>query len=241
MKAIILCAGDGTRLQPLTANTPKPLVPLLDRTILEYVLDAIPKVIDEVYLVIKKSQTQAFDVFLRTHEFPFAVYTVLQSGENVGTWSALSSMSDRIHETETFLVMNGDDIFLQGELSEFTTLPTPVCGIGYKVMDIRYRTCDLDTIHHKIEKFRDQRKEEVDHPVIAFTGMYLLSGEFFKVAPVVYKGEHSIPDTVFGRYEQVGYYEVSSWYQVNTLKEYHEAKVALAVSEQPEDLLEEEM
>jgi mannose-1-phosphate guanylyltransferase len=40
-RSMVLCAGLGTRLRPLTAERPKPLVPLGDRTLLEHVLDGL--------------------------------------------------------------------------------------------------------------------------------------------------------------------------------------------------------
>jgi len=40
MKGVILAAGDGTRLAPLTLDRPKPLVPVLGRPLLDYTLDA---------------------------------------------------------------------------------------------------------------------------------------------------------------------------------------------------------
>lgn len=39
MKAILLCGGEGTRLRPLTCRTPKPMVRLFDRPLLDYTLD----------------------------------------------------------------------------------------------------------------------------------------------------------------------------------------------------------
>ncbi len=41
--AIVLCAGFGTRLRPLTDELPKPLVPVGDRSILEHVLDCLSR------------------------------------------------------------------------------------------------------------------------------------------------------------------------------------------------------
>ena len=38
MKAVILAGGEGTRLRPLTCNTPKPMVPILNRPFLEHML-----------------------------------------------------------------------------------------------------------------------------------------------------------------------------------------------------------
>ncbi len=39
MKAIILAGGYGTRLRPLTNNLPKPMVPIIDKPILEYIVE----------------------------------------------------------------------------------------------------------------------------------------------------------------------------------------------------------
>ncbi len=39
MKAVILVGGEGTRLRPLTCNTPKPMVPILNRPFLEHMID----------------------------------------------------------------------------------------------------------------------------------------------------------------------------------------------------------
>ena len=38
MKAVIMAGGEGARLRPLTCDMPKPMMPVLDRPILEYAL-----------------------------------------------------------------------------------------------------------------------------------------------------------------------------------------------------------
>jgi len=43
MQAVILAAGKGTRLRPLTLKIPKPLVSLNDRPILEHIINELPK------------------------------------------------------------------------------------------------------------------------------------------------------------------------------------------------------
>lgn len=53
MKAIILAAGYATRLYPLTVNTPKPLLEIGGRSIIDYIQDGIEKIddIDEIFVV----------------------------------------------------------------------------------------------------------------------------------------------------------------------------------------------
>ena len=41
MKAMVLAAGLGTRLRPLTYEITKPMVPVLDRPVMEHILDLL--------------------------------------------------------------------------------------------------------------------------------------------------------------------------------------------------------
>ena len=53
MKALILAAGYGSRLYPLTKNTPKPLLPIGESPLINYILDKLEGIeqIEEVYVV----------------------------------------------------------------------------------------------------------------------------------------------------------------------------------------------
>ena len=52
MNAIILAAGRGTRLKPVTDHVPKPLIPFFGKAFLEYTLDEIHGLVDEIVLVV---------------------------------------------------------------------------------------------------------------------------------------------------------------------------------------------
>jgi len=43
MKAIIMAGGFGTRLRPLTINLPKPMVPLMNKPIMEHIVQLLAK------------------------------------------------------------------------------------------------------------------------------------------------------------------------------------------------------
>ena len=52
MKAVILAAGEGVRMRPLTLRTPKPLLQVAGRPLLEHIIYALPKDINELIVVI---------------------------------------------------------------------------------------------------------------------------------------------------------------------------------------------
>jgi len=52
MQAVILAAGEGRRLRPLTLDRPKPLVEIAGRPLLDHIAAALPAAIDEIILVV---------------------------------------------------------------------------------------------------------------------------------------------------------------------------------------------
>ena len=53
MKGVILAAGRGERLKPLTDRIPKSLIKITDdKTCIDFVIDALKKVVDEIVIVV---------------------------------------------------------------------------------------------------------------------------------------------------------------------------------------------
>ena len=106
MQAVILVGGEGTRLRPLTSTVPKPIVPLVDRPFLAYMLEWLKRHgIDDIVLAMGYLPTavrnvlgdgDAYGVRLRYVEEP----------DPRGTAGALKFAEDMLDER--FLMLNGD-------------------------------------------------------------------------------------------------------------------------------------
>lgn len=118
MDGIILAGGEGTRMRPLTLSTPKPLLPLQNRPILEWSLLSLRGIVDRVLIVVHYLKAQIADFMARQTLFPdYAL--VEQLPRPLGTGHALQCCRDRLQSDE-FLVINGDDLFSRSALRQLS-------------------------------------------------------------------------------------------------------------------------
>lgn len=107
MQAVILAAGRGTRMGALTENSPKALLPLGDKTLLEYELDALPDGIDEVIIIVGYMGSSIHDRFGGSWQGRDILYVEQEKLD--GTAGALWRAKDILHDR--FLVMMSDDLY----------------------------------------------------------------------------------------------------------------------------------
>lgn len=108
MKAILLAGGKGTRLRPLTLNTPKPIVPIFDRPFLRYQIDMLRQVpeIDEVVLSLNYQPGRIEEVFGDGSELGLHLRYVVEPTP-LGTGGAIRfAAGDGLGEP--IVVFNGD-------------------------------------------------------------------------------------------------------------------------------------
>ena len=108
MKAIILAAGEGVRMRPLTENKPKPLLTVGGKTILEQIVSRLPEEVNELILVIGYLGQQIID-FCGEEFLDRKVQYVWQE-RKLGTYHALKICESHIEEGERFLMLFADDI-----------------------------------------------------------------------------------------------------------------------------------
>src|SRR4051812_47391491 len=123
MDAILMAAGLGTRLRPHTLHTPKPLLPVRGRPILDWTLGALPAPVDRVIVVVHYL-AERIEEYLGGQEW-FAEWVTVPQGDPRGTGDALRRCREHVR-SERFLVLNGDDLFGAADLAALADRPTGV-------------------------------------------------------------------------------------------------------------------
>ncbi|MCD6388297.1 MAG: phosphocholine cytidylyltransferase family protein [Desulfobulbaceae bacterium] len=110
MKAIILSAGQGTRLLPLTAKIPKCLLDINGKTIIEWQIEELHKCgVDQITVVIGY-RADKVENLLRRHYGPQSVQTHYNP-DYATTDNLVSCWKVRDEMNEDFILLNGDTLF----------------------------------------------------------------------------------------------------------------------------------
>jgi glucose-1-phosphate thymidylyltransferase len=113
MKAVILAAGEGRRLRPFTETLPKVMLPVANKPILEYVVDAVKNSgISEIIIVVGYKKEVIMEYF---KNYKGVKITYVQQDKQLGTSHALLQAKKEIKEP--FIVISGDNLIDQKSIS----------------------------------------------------------------------------------------------------------------------------
>ena len=108
--ALILCAGFGKRLNPITLNTPKPLIEIKDISMLERCINLIEKLGIQKILINTFYLKDQFSVFLKSKNFKIDI-KIIEDGEHIlDTGGGIQNMIKDSHEKD-FIIFNPDTIW----------------------------------------------------------------------------------------------------------------------------------
>lgn len=109
MKAVLLAAGRGSRLHPLTQSTPKPLVTVGARTCLDIALESLAAVVDSI-VVVTGYLGDKISTHLEKHPPPVPVQVVVNPKPDQGNLTSLAMARASI-EDDGFILTNADHLF----------------------------------------------------------------------------------------------------------------------------------
>lgn len=220
MDAIILAAGLGTRLRPHTLTTPKPLLPVRGRPLLDWSLGALPSSVDRVLVVVNYLADQIEGYLAKQKHF--TSWQIVRQEVPRGTGDALRSCRGHLRGG-SFLVLNGDDLYGAADLARLAGFPA---GLLVQPVD-EPRRFGIAFLKPDGSLERLVEKPDLDGRQLANTGAYVFPPDVFDIPlSLSARGEYEITDYVSAVAQQrrVEVVEANFWLPIGTFEVWQKAQ-----------------
>jgi len=240
MKALILAAGYGTRLASVIKDTPKPLIPVGNRPLIDYVVEQLAdiKPLSEIVVVSNNKFTPYFQKWAGALGGRLPI-RVVNDGTNtpeerLGSVGDIRFVWQKESSLQDWLIIGGDNLF-DGDLSQFIDFAiskSPAVSIGvYDIKDIRaaakFGVLAIDA-NQKVVSFQ----EKPPNPASSLITMCLY---YFPKQTLGYLGEYlseSKAVDAAGSYIQwlsekknvYGFQFSGKWYDIGSIESLEEAR-----------------
>jgi dTDP-glucose pyrophosphorylase len=224
--AVLMAGGLGTRLRPLTASTPKPMIPVGNRPLLETTIEHLRLAgIHTVYLAVNYRADLIQRYFGDGHRFGLDI-RYLEERDALGTAGALGLLSER--PTNPLIVMNGD--LLTGinfvDLLAFhdaSNAPMTVC-LGDHTYQVPYGVAEVR--NGQLLRLR----EKPDTQFLVNAGIYVLAPEMLDFVPsnAPYDMPMLIAEVIAGG-KSVSTYKLNDyWVDIGRIEDLQDARARVA-------------
>jgi dTDP-glucose pyrophosphorylase len=219
--AVLMAGGKGVRLRPLTEKTPKPLLPLGGKAIIDYNIEALQSYgIDNIYVTVNYLHEQIEEHFSRTIDD--IEIKCVQESQYQGTVGSVLYIDSFKHDT--VLIMNSDlftnvdyeDIFIHFQDNE---ADMSVVGIPYSV-SVPYGIFDLN--ENSVQGLR----EKPLYNYYANAGIYLVKRKLLELIPknTFFDATDFIELLIAEKYKVVRYPHTGYWIDIGKLEDYKKAQ-----------------
>jgi len=214
--AIILAGGIGTRMRPLTASTPKPLLQVQGRAILEWSLLCLPKTIDHVIIVVNYRQEQVA-AYMQQQRIIRDYTLVQQQPKPLGTGHAVQCCQPYLR-SQAFMVINGDDLYNAASLEQLAQQQLGLLG-AERDQASKWGVLVMGQNNH-LSHIHEKPPEGIyPLPVLVNAGAYKCDHRIFEIElPLSSRGEYEITDYVTGLAQttQVNIVPSKFWFPIGT-------------------------
>ena len=197
MKAVVLAAGEGTRMRPLTANLPKPLLPVAGKPFLRHTLEALrASHISDVAILIGWQGHRIRESFGDGEALGLSI-AYEEQAERLGTADAIGRM--RSHVDGAFVSVNGDVVVSGQALAALMAyrgkVRAPVIALAEVPNPQSFGVVELrgDKVVAVEEKPRQPKSNLIN------AGIYVFEEDVFPLidaTPKSPRGEYEITDTI---------------------------------------------
>ncbi len=207
-QAVILAAGEGQRLRPFTASKPKVLIPIANKPILQYVVEALANNgIRNIVMVVGYKKEQVQDFFGSGERFDVQIDYVVQKHQ-LGSGHALKQAKGKLGNS--FIVASGDNIIEPETIAELVTAKPPSLLVKEQKDISKYGAVTVETgmVKDMVEKPSQAGERLVN------TGIYLLSKEVFEFVETENNLTSALKQMIGQGYRINAYETTATWLDV---------------------------
>ncbi len=184
MKALILAAGEGSRLRPLSVNRPKPMFNICGKPILEHIIDLLKSVgITDLVVVVGYQKESIIDYFGSGFDFEVDIKYIVQENQ-IGIEDAILKSENELKDEDYFLLAHAD-FFVDRDMvqrtidtfNEFNADSTIALTLAPDVS--RYGVAALDTSDGRIEQIIEKPVPGSELSKYAVSSVYMFRPEIF--------------------------------------------------------------
>lgn len=228
MKAMIMAAGVGSRLMPLTTNISKPMVPVANLPAMAHIVNLLRYhgVTEAVANLHYKAE--AIDSFFKVHKYKNFDIHFSYEQELMGTAGGVKKVESFLN-TDTFIIISGDaitDIDLT-EMVAYHKSKGSKMTIALKEVDDTEKfgvvVCDENMM---IKSFQEKPKKGTELSNLVNAGIYIMEPEVLEMIPsnTFYDfGSQLFPLLVKNNISFYGYRMEGYWCDIGSLSQYHQA------------------
>ncbi len=201
MQAVILCAGKSTRTYPLTLTRPKPLLPIGGKAIIEYLLEQLEGLVDEVVLIVgyrKEMIQEKLGDKWNTLKISYC-----EQQKQQGTGHAVLMAEPFIKDR--FIVLNGDDIYDRIDIKQLMSYKYAAL-VRHEEEPSRFGVYIVDE-QNRVLNLQEKPKEFIGN--LTNIGCYLFDRSIFDIirnTPLSERGEFEITSSVLLLSKQMDFY-----------------------------------
>ena len=182
MDVVVLAGGFGTRLRPWTEGRAKPLLPVLDKTLLERVVECVPnELIDRVVIAAGYSRTE-MEKFFSSSDLPYDIIISVEDNP-LGTGGAIAKSLEHLTGNGPVLILNGDlvsSVDVNQLLNHHQEKKASITLSLWHVDDpSRFGVCGLDE-SGMITRFQEKPEPGTEFSNLINAGCYLIERDILE-------------------------------------------------------------
>ncbi len=220
MKALILAAGFGSRLKPITNDLPKPLIPVVNVPVIEYNIRFLKYFGVTEFFVNLHHNGQKIKAYLGNGKKWGVSITYLEEKEILGTAGAIGSLRDFIDDT--FVVVNSDTIFDFDfdVMSAFHRSQGALATLGFVPASPSDSRAVVFVKDDRVVRLLDQSVDSLNYDGNAiFTGIHIVEPGIFEYIPenIFVSITNDVYAPMVGRNELIaGFFIPGDWWDMGT-------------------------